>query len=442
MAIGHSAAGAVFQHARGDTQLRQVTGDLPGRPQPGGIVRVHQDFQLLHLVLIVLGQLNIADGIQKPHGVILIFLGQVRIVIGAAGGGNQGAGLGHAPIVVLIDLLPVNGIGQGLAEAVVVLEPVRVQGVAGQVNHDAVVHFPELKIAAVFAVGVQQRVGAGQVQVAELKLVPQLALAGGLDYIDLLCPGGQVCLAPPGFHLRQIRAVLPGVEFVGAGAQRMLRRHLRCLDNGNVQQQRQIFVGRIQVEGQALVLPELVLNNMGKPALVIVAFPGGIVGRDHIADGDPGAVGKPGVGVHIEGVNHVVRGYPVFGTQDGHRLILAVVGKQALIDQGEQHPVGKVHGDQGIHGPVGVISQNQCLILPGIRRLRGLLPLHQDGVAGGHIGFLFLLGAAGSKQAQDGTQAQGHCNDSFHAHTSLHTITAPWLPRWPWVTRWDQKRWL
>ena len=425
MAIGHGAAGAVFQHARGDAQLRQVTGDLPGRPQPGGVVRVHQNLQLLHFVFLVLGQLNISDGIQEPHGVILIFFGQVRIVIGTAGGGNQGAGLGHAPIVVRIDLLPVYGIGQGLAQTVVVLEPVRIQGVAGQVHHDAVVHFPELKVAAVFAIGVQQRVGAGQVQVAELKFVPELALAGGLNHMNLLCPGGQICLAPPGFHLRQVRAVFSGMEFVGAGAQRVLRRHLRCLDNGNVQQQRQIFIGRIQVEAQALVLPELVLNDMGKAALVVVAFPGGIVGRDYIPDGDPGAVGKPGVGVHIEGVNHVVRGNPVFGTQDGHRLVLAVVGEQSLIDQGKQHPVGKVHGDQRIHGPVGVIGQNQRLVLPGIRCLRGLLSLHQDGVAGGHIGFFFLLGAAGSQQAQEGTQAQGHCNDSFHAHTSPHTITAP-----------------
>ena len=76
----------------------------------------------------------------------------------------------------------------------------------------------------------------------------------------------------------------------------MLRSYFRSLDDGNVQKQRKILVGRVRKEGDALsVLVELVLHDVGEAAFIIVTFPGGIVGGDHIRRGDPGAVRKPGI---------------------------------------------------------------------------------------------------------------------------------------------------
>ena len=206
----------------------------------------------------------------------------------------------------------------------------------------------------------------------------------------------------------------------------MLGIHLTGLQNGDIQQQRKVLVGRVQIEHDALaILVELDLGDVGKAALIEVALPGGLVGGQHIVGRHPGAVGEPGVVVHIEGIDGVVGIDPIPGTQNGRGLVIAVVGEQALIHQGKQHPVGEVHADNGVHGPVGIVGQNHGLVRQRIL-FRGVrIVLHENGVAGGHIGLVLFGGGAAGNERRQGREHQQHRKQSFHRFPPVHRITAP-----------------
>ena len=134
------------------------------------------------------------------------------------------------------------------------------------------------------------------------------------------------------------------------------------------------------------------ISAMGEAALVEVALLRRLIGGQNVVGRYPGPVGEPGVVIHIKRIDRVVGIDPIPGAENGCGLITAVVGEEALIHQREQHPVGKVHADNGIHGPVGIIGQDHGLIRQGIL-LRGVrVILHKDGIPRGHIGAVLFYG--------------------------------------------------
>ena len=82
---------------------------------------------------------------------------------------------------------------------------------------------------------------------------------------------------------------------IGAGTQRVVGGHLRGLDNGDIQQQRQILVRRIQEKVHAAVAGQLHPGDVGETPLVIYVSPRLLVAGDHVLHRDPGAVGEGGV---------------------------------------------------------------------------------------------------------------------------------------------------
>ena len=209
----------------------------------------------------------------------------------------------------------------------------------------------------------------------------------------------------------------------------MLGPYLTGFQNGDIQQQRQILIGGVQVEHDALaVVVELDLRDVGEAALVEVALLRRLIGGQNVVGRYPGPVGEPGVVIHIKRIDRVVGIDPIPGAENGCGLITAVVGEEALIHQGEQHPVGKVHADDGIHGPVGIIGQDHGLIRQGILLCGVRVILHKDGIPRGHISAVLFRGTAGNECRQRGKHQQKG-KQSLHFVPPLHTITAPWLPR-------------
>lgn len=98
--------------------------------------------------------------------------------------------------------------------------------------------------------------------------------------------GGELCGAPPVGHLLQPCAGVGGLEGVGAGAQGVVIGGVPNLDDGDVQQQRQILVGRGQVEHHGIVLTLHHTVDVGEAASVVVAVFGGLVGCQHVGNGE------------------------------------------------------------------------------------------------------------------------------------------------------------
>ena len=363
-------------------------------------------------------------------------------MIGRQRRGRQGYRQGQTVVVFIHQSLPVDGVGQEGSQGAVVKE-ITVSDVAADVHEVAAVDFPQLVVAAEFGIGIGHGVGADQTHIAELKFVTDLGGVLAFHQVDGRVGGSNLGLAaPPARIPDQMGAGDAFGEHVGARAQRMLIVHLGCLQNGDVQQHRQLFVGGGEEEVHAAVAGGLhTIQIIEEPALVVVIFPGLVVGRHHIIHGDGAAVGEVGVGIDVEGPGAVVRSDIVAVAQDGVGVGLAVHRKQTLVNQTHEHPVGVVTAEEGVHGPVGVIDQGQFLvILFGLQILR-VLALHQQGIAGGHIAGVVDLPATAGKDAGDHSQRQKQRQKFFHNTASLQTMMAPWLPRSPPVTRWDQKRW-
>ena len=180
---------------------------------------------------------------------------------------------------------------------------------------------------------------------------------------------------------------------------------------------------------------------LAEPVGVVVIFHGTLVSGHHILRRHRGSIGKGCPGVQIDGPVFQIGGHLIAAAQNGGGIFLAVHGKQALIHQRHQHPVGVVAAQQRVHLQIGVVGQGQLLGVLFLRHdVLRILAFHQYGIAGGHIGGVINLPAA-ARQRQGQRHNQQPCCSFFHRQTSLHTINAPWEPRSPLVYRWDQNRW-
>ena len=211
-----------------------------------------------------------------------------------------------------------------------------------------------------------------------------------------------------------------GLEGVGPGAQGVVIGGVPHLDDGDVQQQRQILIGRGQVEHHGIVLTLHHTVDVGEAASVVVAVFGGLVGCQHIGNGQGGAVGEPGTGFNIDGIVAVIRGGLIVGAENGHGVVVPVHAEQPLINQGEQHPVCDVVANQGVHGAVGEVGQVQglkLLVLEG--QIFRLLAFHQHFAA---LGNKIVIPHCGADTAgQGGTQQRRNQQKTdmlFHRDTS------------------------
>ena len=165
---------------------------------------------------------------------------------------------------------------------------------------------------------------------------------------------------------------------------------------------------------------ELDLRDVGEAALVEVALLRRLIGGQNVVGRYPGPVGESGVVIHIKRIDRVVGIDPIPGAENGCGLITAVVGEEALIHQGEQHPVCDVVADQGVHGAIGEVGQAQglqFLVLEG--QILRLLAFHQHFAA---LGNKIVIPHRGADTAgQGGTQQRRNQQETdmlFHRDTS------------------------
>ena len=177
---------------------------------------------------------------------------------------------------------------------------------------------------------------------------------------------------------------------------------------------------------------------MEEATLVVITFLGGGKACHHILGGDGLSVGEgcvfqgEGVGLHVLGNGEVL-------AKLGLYIVFPVNGKQALIQQGKQRPVGKIVALVGVQRLFLVVSQAEAfgrIVLLGGRLRTGMFRAVVQAVAGGGIGIAPGLSAA----AKQKTQAQNCGKELFHLLPPYLIITAICEPRLPLVTRWDQKR--
>ena len=205
---------------------------------------------------------------------------------------------------------------------------------------------------------------------------------------------------------------------VGAGSKGVVHGHFRSLDDGDIQQQRQILVRRVKEKVHAAVAGQLHTGNVGEASLVIHVLPRLLVARDHVLHRDPGAVGEGRVGFQIDRPCTVIRGDLILRAQNGGRIVLGVHREQPLIHQGHDHAVGVVAAVQGVHGAVGIVGQRQILRVRRDGFLRRVLPLHQEGVSRGDVGGIVDAPDAAGEAPQTEDKRQQHGYSLFHPVTS------------------------
>ena len=367
-------------------------GDGAGGPQPQRIVLVHQQDDLL------LGAGGGFHRLGEFCRVIAVAGGKGGAVEGRLGRGGQLRRTGKAPVVIRAEGVPVDAVGEGGADGGIGEH--RAFHIAGQVQENAVFAVPQLVVAPVVCVFVAAGVGAHQAQSVKFEIVPDAGDGAGLFQADGRGGDHHVGVAPPVGVAPQQGGLGAGIQVVRTGAQGVVFQKLGGLDDGDVQQQRQVFHGDFGFYFYAAVLGEGDLGDLGEAPAVVKTVLGGQQCGANILGGEPAAVGKGGVG-DVEGVGLHVLGHAVVFAQLGLYLIFPVHGKQALVQQGEQRPVGKVRAKQGIHGDVRVVGEGQGLVGDLVVTAAVFRLVPGKAAAGGHIGFL-----AGSLAAAEQTQEQ------------------------------------
>ena len=296
-----------------------------------------------------------------------------------------------------------------------VLEHLAVLG-SSQVKEYAVFCIPKLIVAPVVNIPVAARVCAGQGQIGELELIPDIRCVGGGKQGNGLGADGQSCLAPPVCALLQAVAHSGGLQHIGAGANGPFRAYLAFRQNGNVQQHRQVFVGYIQSDNNGLSADRNFID-VEEAAGVVFAFLGGVQACHHILGGDRLSVGErgvfqgEGVGLHILGNGEVL-------AKLGLHVVVPVNGKQTLIQQGKQRPVGKIVALVGVERLFLVVSQTEIFsgaFLLGGGLGAGVIVVVMQAVTGGGVGIAYGLSAA----AKEKRQAQNRGKEPFHLFSSF-----------------------
>ena len=333
--------------------------------------------------------------------------------------------------------IPVDRKGQGLADGIDGKQAA--VHIAADVDEGTAFALPQLIVAAVVGMGIGAGVGADQAQPFKFKGIPDLGGGLGLQQADGLHIHSQIRAAPPVSPAAKLHPAQGGFQIEGAGTHRTVLLQLVGLENGDIQQQGQIFHGIAQPDHHRIGAHGSNGLHMVEPAAVIGAFHGGVQGSRHIIGGQQAAVGEGGV-FQVNGVSLHVLGHAVALAEHGLRVIVAVHGEQALEHQGKQGPVRQVVAQERIHGALRVPGQlhRHVLVQRVFLRLgHHRTVVHHQGVARRDISLLFPQTAAGEKARQQ-HRCQHNRYNSLHAFPPPQTITAPWEPRRLPTFRWDQ----
>ena len=115
--------------------------------------------------------------------------------------------------------------------------------------------------------------------------------------------------------------------------------------------------------------------------LIVVILHGLLVGGHHIAGRHLASVGEGGVVLQVDRPVPAVGGNLVLRAENGGGVFLAVHGKQRLIHERHQHPVGIVAAKKRIQGAFRIIGQHQVLAVLRFLRHHRFLAIHQNGIA-------------------------------------------------------------
>ena len=407
--------GAHLQNGHFQTALPEHFGDISAYPQPQRVVGVQQEGHRCAL------QIGIGQGGGELQTVVAVAAGEACVVIGGQGRSGQDSTAGKVPIEILYDIFSVDGMGQSSAH--IVIGKGFAVGVDYQIQEQTVFAVPDLIVAAVVRIGVGARVSADKTHIAKLKLIPHLAGGFCLHQRDKGRCDDQVggIGAPPSCLGAQALAADGRIHHIRTGADGIGTAGLRCFDDGDIQQQGQVLIGRVQRDHHTAAFGGNG-GNVLKTTAVICAFLCGFQTGYHIRGGEGGAIREAG-GSQIEGIGLHIRGYLETVAEDGRHAVIPVYTEQTLIKQRQQRPVIKVCGGIGIQIFPGVVHHGQILFFHLFGGFGGIAVVGIQCVTGGDVGCFVLLTAGKQTERQYGAQEKR--DDLLHTLPPLQTMMAP-----------------
>ena len=184
-----------------------------------------------------------------------------------------------------------------------------------------------------------------------------LIRGGGLPQAD---PASQIHSV--GAHPVAVKAKQPFAgAFVGTSAQGAVRVHVPCPDNGDIQDQGQVLVGGVQLDGNRAGLDAHHAADVPQ-AIGIVAVPPGCLQRgDHVLGGEGRAIVKLHAGPEIQGVGPQIRADLKALTEPGLGCSIRADSKEPLVEKAKQLPIDAGFGPIGVEAVTLRIGKGQIL---------------------------------------------------------------------------------